>query len=126
MTLARTSALFGFTCIVLGAFGAHGLELYLNEKELGWWETGTFYALSHAVAALALGLVSENKALHRGGWAMLFGVVVFSGTLYAMALGAPTWLGAITPIGGVSLLIGWALVFFASKDLKRQEPQQQS
>ncbi|MEM7661080.1 MAG: DUF423 domain-containing protein [Pseudomonadota bacterium] len=115
MNLARTAAVFGFVCIGLGAFGAHGLEQYLNEKQLGWWETGTFYALTHSIAAFAIGLTPYERGYHRAGWVMLFGVVVFSGTLFAMALGAPTWFGAITPIGGLGLLTGWALAFFASK-----------
>ncbi|MEO0883918.1 MAG: DUF423 domain-containing protein [Pseudomonadota bacterium] len=119
MTLARTAALIGFLCVALGAFGAHGLALYLGETQRGWWDTGTFYALTHAVAAFAMGLTPKPRGLHRAGWVLLFGVTVFSGTLYAMALGAPTWLGAITPIGGVSLLTGWALAFFASKDQER-------
>ncbi|MEO1474809.1 MAG: DUF423 domain-containing protein [Pseudomonadota bacterium] len=110
--------------MALGAFGAHGLEAHLNEQELGWWDTGTFYALTHTVAAFAIGLRPSVDAPHRAGWFMLFGAAVFSGSLYAMALGAPTWLGAITPIGGVGLLTGWALAFFASTSRSQQEPPQ--
>lgn len=110
-----TAALMGFTAVAFGAFGAHGLRSMLGDgadaaERLGWWETGARYHLAHA---LALGLVAwaserrPSRVLSVSGVAFVFGVVVFAGTLYAMALGAPRWLGAITPIGGVSLLVGW-------------------
>ena len=119
MTLSRTASLFGFLCVVLGAFGAHGLEHHLDAKHIGWCETGTFYALTHSIAAFAMGRTPRSLGYHRAGWVMLFGVTVFSGTLYAMALGAPPWLGAVTPLGGLGLLIGWGFAFFASKARER-------
>lgn len=105
--LGLAAALTGLATVTLGAFGAHALADTLNVKQTGWWETATLYALIHSVAALSISLIASRKALRAGGWAFLIGVWVFSGSLYAMALGAPSILGAITPIGGVSLLIGW-------------------
>jgi uncharacterized membrane protein YgdD (TMEM256/DUF423 family) len=113
------AAVLGFTAVALGAFGAHGLRGLLGDgadatERLGWWETGARYHLAHA---LAVGLVAwarsrrPSRALAISSVAFVIGVVVFAGTLYAMALGGPRWLGAITPIGGVSLLVGWGALF---------------
>ena len=100
----------GLASVALGAFGAHGLEGKLSAEELAWWETATFYALPHAIAALAIALSGRRGLLGLGGWFLILGAVIFAATLYGMALGLPRWLGAITPIGGTSILIGWALV----------------
>jgi uncharacterized membrane protein YgdD (TMEM256/DUF423 family) len=117
-----TAGVMGFTAVALGAFGAHGLESVLEgavdrAQRLGWWETAARYHLAHA---LAVGLVAwasdrrPSRALTIGGAALVIGVLVFAGTLYAMALGGPRWLGAITPLGGVSLLVGWAALAASS------------
>lgn len=108
-TLLIAAGLTGFASVALGAFGAHGLEGRLSAETMDWWETATFYALPHAVAAFAIAL-SDRMALARAGWAFVFGAVVFAGSLYAMALGAPRTLGMVTPIGGLSFLAGWALL----------------
>jgi uncharacterized membrane protein YgdD (TMEM256/DUF423 family) len=99
-----TSGLLGATAVALGAFGAHALKAQLNSipEALGWWNTATFYLLIHAVA---VGSISQS-----GRWSAILwsvGAVIFSTTLYAIALGAPRWLGAITPIGGAMLILGW-------------------
>ncbi len=112
--LAGTACILGFLGVALGAFGAHGLKSRLTAEALGWWETATLYALVHAVAILALSAYGASaqggKPLFaNGGWIMTAGVLIFSGTLYAMALGAPRWFGAITPLGGLCLLAGWAI-----------------
>lgn len=107
-TLTAASAALGFTSVALGAFGAHGLQGRLSEEALGWWQTATLYALVHAAAALALGLSGQKGLGQGGGWALALGALIFSGTLYAMALGAPRWFGAITPLGGTLMLAGWA------------------
>ncbi len=97
--------------VVLGAFGAHGLRERVGATELDWWHTATLYHALHAIALVLFGVFRERRV---GGGApgvcFLAGSVVFSGTLYAMALGGPRWLGAVTPIGGVLLIVGW-LVF---------------
>ena len=106
--LALGAALTGFSGVALGAFGAHGLAL--GAEADGWWQTATLYALVHAAAALAIALSGRTGLVRRGGWAFILGVLVFSGCLYAMAIGAPRWLGAVVPLGGISFLVGWALV----------------
>lgn len=107
--LALSAALTGFLAVALGAFGAHALDAILDVEQTGWWNTATQYALVHSVAALTISLSGRMGLIRWGGWAFIVGTVIFAGTLYAMALGAPRWMGAITPIGGLSLLAGWAM-----------------
>jgi uncharacterized membrane protein YgdD (TMEM256/DUF423 family) len=107
-----TAGLLGAIAIALGAFGAHGLKerLALIPEAGGWWETATFYLLTHAVAVGAIAVRSVWPA--RLGAA---GAVIFAGTLYAMALGAPRWFGAITPIGGSLLIAGWVVLAWCAR-----------
>ena len=107
--LAPAAAVLGFLTVALGAFGAHALEGRLTTEGMEWWHTATLYGLPHAAAALAVALSGRKGLIRTGGWLLVVGAVIFAGTLYAMALGAPHWFGAITPIGCVSLLVGWAL-----------------
>ncbi|MEO0400714.1 MAG: DUF423 domain-containing protein [Pseudomonadota bacterium] len=107
-----TAALGGFASVALGAFGAHGLEAALSAEGRDWWDTASFYLLSHSLAALVCANASHDTNKRRAGWAFICGAFIFSGSLYAMALGAPRWLGAITPIGGVGLLLGWGLLAY--------------
>lgn len=97
--LERLAALSAALAIAAGAFGAHRF----GGKEAEWLRTGGFYQLVHAVAVLALVRVVAPGAL----WTLLGGATLFAGTLYAMALGAPRWFGAVTPIGGAAIIIGW-------------------
>lgn len=119
--LIGLAGLYGALAVALGAYGAHGLDRVLagaadGEQRLGWWKTAVLYHLTHA---LALGL-SAWLASRGGRWGTIAGalfaggVAIFSGTLYAMALGGPRWLGAITPIGGLSLIVGWLTVAVAA------------
>jgi uncharacterized membrane protein YgdD (TMEM256/DUF423 family) len=112
--LAAAAALIGFLGVALGAFGAHALDGRLTAEGTDWWHTATLYVLPHAAAALAIALSPRAGLVRTGGWCMVIGAAIFAGTLYAMALGAPRWFGAITPIGGVSLLAGWALTALGS------------
>jgi len=107
-----TAGLLGAIAIALGAFGAHGLKERLAPipEALGWWETATFYLLTHAVA---IGAIAARSALPARLWAM--GSAIFAGTLYAMALGAPRWFGAITPIGGSMLIAGWVVLAWTAR-----------
>jgi uncharacterized membrane protein YgdD (TMEM256/DUF423 family) len=107
-----TAGLLGAIAIALGAFGAHGLKerLALIPEAGGWWETATFYLLTHAVA---IGAIAARSALPAHLWAM--GSAIFAGTLYAMALGAPRWFGAITPIGGSMLIAGWVVLAWTAR-----------
>lgn len=107
-------AVLGFLAVACGAFGAHGLEGRVSPEGLGWWQTASQYLLAHAVAVLACGLSGRGGLIASGGWAMAIGAVVFAGTLYAMALGAPRWLGAVTPLGGLGMLAGWAMIAVAA------------
>lgn len=116
------AGLNGFLAVALGAFGAHGLRQRLaalsdGAERLEWWRTAATYHLAHA---LALGLVAvlaaraESVALSIAGWAFLVGMAVFSGSLYAMVLTGVRGLGAVTPIGGLAFLVGWAAVVWAA------------
>jgi uncharacterized membrane protein YgdD (TMEM256/DUF423 family) len=110
--LLTAAGALGFVVVALGAFGAHGLEGRLSPEEMAWWQTATLYGLVHAAAALALSL-APGRALARAGWAFILGAVLFSGSLYVMALGGPHALGMVTPFGGVLFLTGWALAAYA-------------
>lgn len=110
------SGISGFLAVALGAFGAHGLQSRLDgvvdgAKRLGWWQTAAHYQLMHALALVAVAfLVARAPQARYAGYAFVFGSVFFSGSLYLMALGAPRWLGAVTPFGGLGFLAGWAVV----------------
>jgi uncharacterized membrane protein YgdD (TMEM256/DUF423 family) len=115
------AGLLGFTAVAFGAFGAHGLRARLPPPMLEIYRTGALYHLVHAVAALAVAVAGER--LCRGPMILtLFtlGVIVFAGSLYALAITGVTALGAVTPLGGLLLLAAWALValeaFGARKD----------
>ena len=116
---------FGFTAVALGAVGAHGLEGMLEgvpeaAERLGWWETGARLHLAHALALFGVGWLrssASGRAPDVAAVAIALGVGVFSGSLYPMALGGPRWLGAVTPIGGVALLVGWGAVIAAARAL---------
>ena len=104
-------ALCGFLAVALGAFAAHGLEPVLSPGLLAVFQTGVDYQGTHALALLAVGLLGNHgrsAALNLAGWAFATGMLVFSGSLYVLALTDIRWLGAITPIGGIAFLIGWA------------------
>lgn len=113
MNAARATilaGLLGLTGVAAGAFGAHGLSDVVDARALELWNTGARYQQIHAVALLVVGLSGSSWSKARSLAAVLFtvGVVIFSGTLYGLALGSPRVLGAITPIGGLSLILGWA------------------
>ncbi|CAM3934804.1 DUF423 domain-containing protein [Psychrobacter arenosus] len=92
----------------LGAFGAHGLKKVATAAQLDWWHTATLYLLVHALGLLAIGIMIRLQiATQTPAWLLQIGSLIFAGSLYAMALGAPRWLGAITPIGGTFMIIGW-------------------
>lgn len=114
MALTVAGSVLGFLGVALGAFGAHGMSARFTPETRGWWETATLYLMVHAVAIFAAGLSGRTGLFSTGGWVMLLGAMIFSGTLYAMALGSPRWFGAITPLGGLALLAGWALFAVAA------------
>lgn len=104
--------------VAAGAFGAHGLKERLSERMLDVFETGARYQMYHALALLAVAWLAlrwpESRAVTTAGWAFVVGTVVFSGSLYALALSGVRWLGAITPIGGVAFLVGWGALAAAA------------
>jgi uncharacterized membrane protein YgdD (TMEM256/DUF423 family) len=108
-------ALFGAAGVVLGAFGAHALASRLSESDLDVWQTAVSYHFIHALALLAVGLLSRNAAggtlMTVAGWSFVVGILLFSGSLYVLALGGPRLLGPVTPIGGVALICGWLALF---------------
>jgi uncharacterized membrane protein YgdD (TMEM256/DUF423 family) len=107
--LLTLAGAFGFSAVALGAFGAHGLRDRLAPPMLEIYRTGVLYHLVHALVVLALALGADRLRRPRL-CAGLFcaGIAIFSGTLYLLAITGRTWLGAVTPIGGVLLLAGWA------------------
>lgn len=112
-TLIRLAALSGALAVMAGAFGAHGV----SGKPAEWLKTGGEYEMIHALAAIvAAQLGAELAAL-----LLLGGSILFAGTLYAMAFGAPHILGAVTPAGGVGMILGWLLLAWngAAKGRKR-------
>lgn len=104
--LVAVGALLAGVAITLGAFGAHALKGRIGVEALGWWHTAVEYQMWHALAVVGLGL-SNSPRWRLPAWLFAGGTMVFSGTLYALALGAPRWLGAVTPLGGIVLIGGW-------------------
>ena len=128
--MARLFLLFaatgGFLAVVLGAFGAHALKLVLSEQALATWQTAVQYQMFHSLALLAVGIFYQShpsKALKLSGLAFILGGLVFSGSLYALALGAAQVVGIITPFGGISFLVGWASLFIAAWRLHSNNSQ---
>ena len=99
--VASLAALSAAIAVAAAAFGAHAAS---SPKSAEWLQTGGHYQLVHAVAAL---LLLRWPALVKAAWMLLVGSLIFATTLYAMALGAPHWLGAVTPIGGALMIAGW-------------------
>jgi len=116
------AAVNGFLAVSLGAFGAHGLKSRLEgladgAQRLAWWETAAHYHLTHALAVgLAAFLASRSASTSTvvAGVAFNAGILLFCGSLYAMTLTGIRGLGAVTPIGGVALLVGWLAVLVAA------------
>lgn len=118
-TVLVVAGIAGLTAVALGAFGAHGLQNVegLDPKAGQWWSTAAHYHLTHALAILGAGVWMAHRPgrlLDKAAVAFVVGVLIFSGSLYAMALTGVRWLGAITPIGGVALMAGWALLIAAA------------
>lgn len=97
--------------VALGAFGAHALKARLPADLLAVWNTGVQYHLWHALGMILVGLAAavlpDSAWLRAAGLLLLAGIVLFSGSLYALALGAPKWLGAVAPLGGTAFVLGW-------------------
>lgn len=103
--------------VAAGAFGAHALKARLGQDLLAIFETGARYHMYHSLGLIAVGLMAASRPsglLNAAGWALLAGILLFSGSLYALALSGVRGLGAITPLGGVSFLVGWVLFALAA------------
>ena len=107
--LVAVGSVLGGFAVILGAFGAHALKSRLGANEMRWWDTAVQFEMWTALAVLTLGIGGLSWMI-LPAWLLAAGALVFSGTLYAMALGAPHWLGAITPAGGLLMIAGWALL----------------
>ena len=118
MTFLFAGAVHAFIAVAMGAFAAHALDNHLDSSMLAVFKTGAEYQLSHALAMIAVSLLlkfwPKQKLLMISGWAFLVGAILFPFSLYALALTGIGALGAITPLGGVAFLLGWAcLAIFA-------------
>jgi uncharacterized membrane protein YgdD (TMEM256/DUF423 family) len=106
------AAIFGFLGVALGAFGAHGLQGRLTAGDLSIFETAVRYQMYHALALLFVAVFLSRGGAASGvsvaGWGFSAGIILFSGSLYLMLLTDQRWLGAVTPLGGLAFLVGWA------------------
>lgn len=107
------SALNLALAVMLGAFGAHGLKKIASDAQLAWWQTATDYFFYHALGLLLLSVLMQIQPalkLKSSFYAIQTGILFFCGSLYFMALGFPKVLGAITPLGGALMILGWLLL----------------
>lgn len=110
------AAFNGFAAVALGAFGAHGLKGKLSQPLLSAYETAVQYHFYHVLALLFVALLinirrPDSVLLTLSAWGFAVGIVLFSGSLYGLALGGPRWLGPVTPVGGLCFLAGWFMLF---------------
>src|SRR5690349_5857328 len=107
-------ALLAALAVVAGAFGAHALAARLDPHSLALWETAARYLMYAGLALMAVGLAGRSGCAKpagagRAGWCLFLGSALFSGTVAALALGGPRWLGAVTPVGGTLMIVGFLL-----------------
>jgi uncharacterized membrane protein YgdD (TMEM256/DUF423 family) len=116
----RIAAISGFISVALGAYGSHGLKSLLSEKYLNTFLTGVEYQASHSLALLFVSLLpATSKPARAAGWSFISGIVLFSGSLYLLALTGIRSLGIITPFGGLLLLAGWFFLFLFSVNIRQ-------
>jgi len=110
--------------VIFGAFGAHAMKASLSSEMLGVFETGVRYQMYHALGLMALAWAISRwpeRRLAPAAWLLLAGTAIFSGSLYLLVLTGTRWFGAITPIGGVALIVGWGLVAWKLLILRNHE-----
>lgn len=111
------AALSGLMSVAMGAFGAHALRQSLDPRMMNAFETGVTYQMSHSLVLLLVCLLAEqwgkSLVIQFSALAFVLGILLFSGSLYALALTGFKWLGPVTPLGGVTLMVGWVLLFAA-------------
>lgn len=113
--------IFAFFAVILGAFGAHALkEILVARESVSTWETAVHYQMWHALALLFVSVFPKRRSLSKAtGHCFIVGTLLFSGSLYLLALGGLKWLGPVTPIGGLLLVAGWlALLLSAYKNYR--------
>lgn len=125
--LIGMGSILAFLSVAFGAFGAHALKGVITADMLAVYQTGVQYHMFHALGLIAAGSLAGRlgKKAVTAGWLLFAGVVLFSGSLYLLALTSIGWLGAITPLGGVSFLAGWmvlAVAAYKSEVTTRKEP----
>ncbi len=111
-----SAAIFGFLSVALGAFGAHGLKNVLDEYGHIVYDKAVRYQMFHTLALFGLGVLQlhyKTVSFRIAGWAFIIGIILFSGSLYLLALTGVKWLGALTPVGGISFTIGWFYMGYA-------------
>lgn len=118
-TILVIAGVCGALAVGLGAFGAHGLEpVLIKNGRLDTFETAVNYHFYHTLGLLGLGILAlykpDWKYISSAAWAMVLGILIFSGSLYVLSLTGITWLGAITPIGGIGFIVGWLLLAYAA------------
>ena len=112
-----TGAVLAGLAVLLGAFGAHGLEARVPAERLDTFETGVRYHMYHALALLLLGLAAPHLPGWQASWAgylFVAGIAIFSGSLYVLVLSGVRWWGAVTPIGGIAFIAGWVLLAWSA------------
>ena len=110
---------FALLAVITGAFAAHGLKAVLDTQQLALFETASRYQMYHALALLIVGVMLTNPQFSRSllkfaALAFILGIILFSGSLYLLALVSVSWLGAITPLGGIAFLSGWLMMMVAA------------
>ncbi|PUB86528.1 MAG: DUF423 domain-containing protein [gamma proteobacterium symbiont of Ctena orbiculata] len=121
-TLLVLAAVSGMLLVILGAFGAHTLEARLPPGHMIWWQKAVHYQGLHTLALLGCGLLGlhyPSRALSIAGWSFLAGILLFSGSLYILALTGVRSLGMVTPLGGVAFIAGWFALALAAWRLPR-------
>ncbi|GAB3660451.1 DUF423 domain-containing protein [Echinicola sediminis] len=123
----KIAAALGALTVAIGAFGAHGLAAVLEKfGRVETFETAVKYQFYHTLAIFMVGILQHNnlqsKKLNASIYAFLAGIIIFSGSLYILSTTGITWLGAITPIGGLAFILGWILVFFGIKSKPQEAP----
>ena len=118
--MMKVFIILGALCTMMavgtGAFGAHGLEGKLSDKYMSVWEKAVNYQMYHGLGLIMIGIISGTTSINVNwaGWLLFFGIVLFSGSLYILALTQIRILGAITPIGGVLFIVGWLMLIIAT------------
>ena len=116
-TFLLVGAAAGFLAVALGAFAAHALRARLSPDMLSVFETGVRYQMYHAIAIILVGLITarlDGWLIRSAGWSFAAGIVLFSGSLYVLAISGITSFGAITPLGGLAFLLGWGFLVVAA------------